>query len=130
MFTNNFCKFCSLLNVHRLMLYSSESLFDRITIKVSRETIFVLASKIYKEICKNSSIVFLYWRHQIFSIFSLRGILVCSLKMLVLFSRRILKYRLISFRKAMQLYQVSLFVFEPVFVGSSGKCLWLLLKIK
>ena len=31
-----------------------------------------------------------FWRHQIFSIFSLRGILVCSLKKLVLFSHGIL----------------------------------------
>ena len=31
-----------------------------------------------------------FWRHQIFSIFSLKGILVCSLKKLVLFSHGIL----------------------------------------
>ena len=42
------------------------------------------------EIYKNCSIVNRFWGHQIFSMFSLRGILVCSLKMLVLFSHKIL----------------------------------------
>ena len=42
------------------------------------------------EICKNCSIVNRFWGHQIFSMFSLRGILVCSLKMLVLFSHKFL----------------------------------------
>ena len=37
-----------------------------------------------------------FWRHQIFSIVSSRGILVCSLKMLVLFSHRILYYRALA----------------------------------
>ena len=55
------------------------------------------------EICKRCSIVILFWRHQIFSVFSLRGILVCSLKMFLTFSHRFLYYGLISFRKAMQL---------------------------
>ena len=36
------------------------------------------------DICTNCSIVILFWPYQIFSMFSLRGILVCSLKMLVL----------------------------------------------
>ena len=45
---------------------------------------------VWTEICKRCSIVFPFWRHQFFSMFSLRGILVCSLKMLVLFSHRIL----------------------------------------
>ena len=85
---------------------------------------------VWIEVCKNCSIVVLFWRHQIFSMFSLRGILVCSLKMLVLFSHMILWYRLISFGKSMQHYPRSLFVFEPFFLGSSGKCLWLLLKTK
>ena len=82
------------------------------------------------EICKTCSIDVLFWRHQNFSMFSLRGFLVCSLKMLVLFSHMILWYRLKSFRKAMQLYPLSLFVFEPIFLGSSGKCPWILLKTK
>ena len=51
-------------------------------------------------------------------------------KMLVIFSHMILWYRLISFRKAMQLQLLSVFVFDPFFLGSSGKCLWLLLKTK
>ena len=51
---------------------------------------FVDFISVWTEICKNCSIVFLFWRHQIFSMFCLRGILVCSLKMLVLFSHRIL----------------------------------------
>ena len=37
-----------------------------------------------------AQLLFFLWRHQIFSVFSLRGNLVCSLKMLVLFSHRIL----------------------------------------
>ena len=65
---------------------------------------FVDFISVWSEICKKCSIVILFWRHQIFSMFSLRGILVCSLEMLVLFSHRILEYRLISFRNAMQLY--------------------------
>ena len=51
---------------------------------------FVDFISVWTEICKNCSIVVLFWRHEIFSMFSLRGILVCSLKMLVLFSHRIL----------------------------------------
>ena len=39
---------------------------------------------------KKCSIVILFWRQQFFSMFRLRGILVCSLKMLLLFSHRIL----------------------------------------
>ena len=42
------------------------------------------------KICKNCSIINRFWGHQIFSMFSLGGILVCSLKMLVLFSHKIL----------------------------------------
>ena len=42
------------------------------------------------DICKNCSFVNRFWGHQIFLMFSLRGILVCSLKMLVLFSHKIL----------------------------------------
>ena len=45
---------------------------------------------VWTKICKNCSIVILFWRPQIFSMFSLRGILVCSLKMFVLLSHRIL----------------------------------------
>ena len=45
---------------------------------------------VWTEICRNCSTVILFWRHEIFSMFSLRSILVCSLKMLVLFSHRIL----------------------------------------
>ena len=51
---------------------------------------FVGFISVWSEICKKCSIVILFWRHQIFSMFSLRGILVCSLKMLVLLSHRIL----------------------------------------
>ena len=91
---------------------------------------FVDFISVWTEVCKNCSIVVLFWRHQIFSMFCLWAVLVCSLKMLVLFSHMILWYRLISFRKAMQLYLLSLFVFDPFFLGSSGKCLWLLLKTK
>ena len=45
---------------------------------------------VWTEICKTCSIVILVWLHQIFSMFSSRGILVYSLEMLVLFSHRIL----------------------------------------
>ena len=51
---------------------------------------FVDFISVWTKFCKNCSIVILFWRHQLFSMFSLRGILVCSLEMLVLFSRRIL----------------------------------------
>ena len=51
---------------------------------------FVDFISVWTEICRNYSIFILFWRHEIFSMFSLRGILVCSLKMLVLFSHRIL----------------------------------------
>ena len=39
---------------------------------------------------RNAQLFFFFWRHQIFSMFSLRGILVCSFKMFVLLSHRIL----------------------------------------
>ena len=45
---------------------------------------------VWTEICRNWSVVILFWRPQNLSIFSLRGILVCSLTKLVLFSHRIL----------------------------------------
>ena len=64
-----------------------------------------------------------------FSMFSFMGNLVCSLKMLVIFSHRNLQYRLINYSNAMQLYFLPLFVFQPIFLLSSGKTLWLLLKI-
>ena len=51
---------------------------------------FVDFISVWTEICINCSIVFLFWRQEIFSKFSLRGILVCSLKLLVLFRHRIL----------------------------------------
>ena len=51
---------------------------------------FVDLTSVWTEICKNCSIVLLFWRHHFFPIFSLRGILLCSLKMLVLFSHTIL----------------------------------------
>ena len=35
---------------------------------------------VWTEICKRCSIVFLFWRHHFFSMFRLRGFLVCSLK--------------------------------------------------
>ena len=85
---------------------------------------------VWTEICKNCLIVALFWGHQILLMFSSRGILVCSSKMLVFFSQMILWYRLTSFRKAMQLYILSRFVVEPFFLGNSDKSLWLLLKTK
>ena len=91
---------------------------------------FVDFISVWTEICKNCSIFILFWRHDIFSMFSLRGILVCSLKMLVLFSHRILYYRLMSFSNALQLYFLSFCDFQPLFLGCSDKNLWLLLKIK
>ena len=50
---------------------------------------FVDFISVWTEICEKCSIVFLSW-HQIFAMFSLRGILVCSSKMLLLFSHRVL----------------------------------------
>ena len=44
---------------------------------------------VWTDICKNCSIVILYWRHQVFSVFSLRGILVCSSKKLLILARRV-----------------------------------------
>ena len=49
---------------------------------------FVDFISVWTEICKKCSIVFLFWRHQFFSMFRLRGLLVCSLKMLLHFSHR------------------------------------------
>ena len=46
---------------------------------------FVDFISVWSEICKKCSIVILFWRHQIFSMFSSRGIMVCYLKMLLLF---------------------------------------------
>ena len=82
------------------------------------------------KICYICSYFFLFWSLQIFSVFSLRGILVCSLKLLVLFSHRILYYWSLSFRKAMNFLLSVFSVFQSIFLGSSGKTLWLLLKTK
>ena len=49
---------------------------------------FVDFTSVCTDICKIGSIVILFWRHQFFSIFRLKGFLVCSLKMLLLFSHR------------------------------------------
>ena len=51
---------------------------------------FVDLMSVWTEICKNCSIVVLFWQHQFFSMFSLKGNVVCSLKLLVLFSHMIL----------------------------------------
>ena len=51
---------------------------------------FVDFSSVWTDICKKCSNLFPFWRHQIFSIVSLRGILACSLRMVVLFSLWIL----------------------------------------
>ena len=51
---------------------------------------FVRIASIWFESCKNCSIVILIGRHHFFSMFSLKGVLVSCLKMLVLFSPRIL----------------------------------------
>ena len=67
----------------------------------------------WTEICKNCTNFFPFRRRQIFSIVSLRGILVCSLKMFVLFSRWILQYRLITYSNAMQRWFLS-FLRHPV----------------
>ena len=66
-----------------------------------------------------------FWWHQILSMFTSRGILVCSLKMLVLFSHRILQDWSRSSRKAMQLEFQTFGVFRFLcFLGSNGKSLW------
>ena len=51
---------------------------------------FVDFISVWTEICKSCSVVILFWRHHIFSMFSSRGVLVCPVKMLVLFSHMIL----------------------------------------
>ena len=53
---------------------------------------------VWTEVCKNRWIVALFWGHQIFSMFSSRGILVCSSKMIVFFRHMILWYRLTSWQ--------------------------------
>ena len=91
---------------------------------------FVDIISVWTEFCKRCSIVILVWQSQFFSVFRLRGILVCSSKMLLLLSQRILYYGLISFRNAMQPYFLSFCVLQPFFLGGSGKTLWLLPKTK
>ena len=49
---------------------------------------FVDFISVWTEICKRCSFVILFWRHQFFSMFRMTGILVCSFKMLLLFSHR------------------------------------------
>ena len=83
------------------------------------------------EICMNGSSVLFVWRDQMFSVISLKGILLCSLKLLMVFNHKVLKYRLLSFNNAMQLVFLSFCVFQSLcFLGSIGKTLWLLLKTK
>ena len=62
--------------------------------------------------------------------FKLRGFLVCSLKMLVLFSYSVLQYWLRSLRSAMQLDFFSFCVYQPIFPASGAKTHWLLPKNK
>ena len=78
---------------------------------------FVDFISVWTEVCKKCSIVILFWPHQIFSMFSLRGSLVCSSKMLVLFGHRILQYRLMSFSNALQLYLLCMCVFPSSFAA-------------
>ena len=56
--------------------------------------------------------LFPFWRHQVFSITSLKDTLVCCSNVLVLFSHKIIYYRLICFSIAMQLYFLSFCVFQ------------------
>ena len=73
---------------------------------------------------------FLWW-HRIFSMFTSTGILVCSLKILVLFSKRILPDWLRSSENAMQLKFLPFGVFHSLcFLGNNGKTLWLFHKTK
>ena len=90
---------------------------------------FVDFLSLWTDICTNCSNLFPFWRHQIFSIVSLRGLLVCSLIMLVHFSRWILWYRLISYSNAMQRWFVSFCVCQSSSPESCDEVsLWLLLK--
>ena len=87
----------------------------------------------YLHIVKLSGIVelfFLFWRHQVFSIASLKGSKVCSLIFLVFCSHRIFEYRLISFSIAVQLYFLIFCVFQSSCPGSCVELsLWLLLQL-
>ena len=72
---------------------------------------------------------YFFWGLWNISMFCSRGSLVCSLKMFLLFSHRILQCRLITFKKTMELYFVSfLFCHSLCFLGNSCKILWLFLK--
>ena len=72
-----------------------------------------------------------FGRFRFFSMLKLRGILVCSVKMLVLFRHWILQSRSIFFKRAMELYFVSfLMSLSLCFLGSIGMNLWLLRKTK
>ena len=64
-----------------------------------------------------------------FPMFSLRGILVCSLKLLVLCSDRTFKEQFIRLGMHCN-YTFYIFVFQAICLGSSGATFWLLLKTR
>ena len=59
--------------------------------------------------------IVIFLKTSIFSMFSLRGVLVCCLKTILLFSRRIFPDRLKSLRKAIQFSFLSLCVYQLFF---------------
>ena len=67
------------------------------------------------ELYMNCSGVLFFWRHQIFSMTSLRGVLVCSINVPTLFSYKFFSYRLMSFINVIQLYFLCQGVFHCVF---------------
>ena len=83
----------------RLQLYSKTALttngfiLDCICWNMPR---FVVALSAWTKICKICSFVFLFSRLEVFSMYSLRGILVCSWNVPLLFSHRIFYYQSMS----------------------------------
>ena len=84
---------------------------------------FFVVISAWNKICKNCSILFLFRRHHVFSIISLRGLLVCSSKVPVLFSHMVFLCRLMSFINAIQLYFLCQGVFRSRFFASSDRFL-------
>ena len=81
-------KFCRIALWRKRMQLDSQSYFATkglFLVFLLGNDFFRRLLSVWTEICKNCWIVVLFWGHHIFSMFSSRGILVCSSKMLVFF---------------------------------------------
>ena len=89
---------------------------------------FTVVLSLWTEVSNICSLVFLFWRHEIFSINGLRAILVSSLKVPLLFNYSIFLYQLIKLAKQSNFIYFVLasysFFFSPVVMKKLFDYLW------